>query len=111
MTLAILEDNMMVALPMTERARSLGFEVEVWESLEQAQERFLVAPPTHLVMAMRLASRALVDALDGQVRLAAYGPHVEGDRFQELRRWGIQDLWPNSRLDDKLPAWLQSGAS
>lgn len=109
--LAILEDNMMVALPLVEFARKQGFAVDVWSSAAEALTRVTSEMPTHLVMAMRLADPELVHLLKDRVRVAAYGPHVDGTRFQELRRWGVRDVWPNSRLQDKYPAWLLGAES
>ncbi len=111
MKLAVLEDNMMVALPLIELARQQGFEVEVWNTATEALARLTSDTPTHLVMAMRLADPDLVNLLKDRARVAAYGPHVDGSRFQELRRWGVRDVWPNSRLPDKYPKWLSGAES
>jgi hypothetical protein len=62
---------------------------------------------THLLMDMRLASDALLHALEGRaVQAAAFGPHVEGRQLLELKRQGVSAVWPNSRLLQQLAAWL-----
>ncbi|NMP22075.1 hypothetical protein [Sulfobacillus harzensis] len=109
MNLGILEDNMMVAAPLLDLARQRGFAVEVWRTADEALSRLDAVQPTHVLLAMRLVTRPLAErVVQNGVKTAAYGPHVEGAMFQTMRQWGISAVWPNSRIQDKYPAWLSS---
>ena len=96
----------MFSLPIVELAKAHGMTAEAVGSLDQARAKLAEASITHVLLNMHLATPEFLREMPSQTRVAAYGPHVEGARFLEFRKLGIRDVWPNSKLREKLPEWL-----
>lgn len=97
---------MLVALPVVELAKSQGHAVYVAESPDDALNRLAEGGLKAALLNMRLAAPELVSTALAMVPVACYGPHVDGTLFKEFRLLGVQDVWPNSRLRDRLGPWL-----
>lgn len=102
----LLEDNAMFAVPLMEIAQRSGESLTVVESAAQALAALATGQYEAAVLSMRLATVEFAEKLDRPIPLAAYGPHVEGEMFQTLRRTGVRDVWPNSKLFEKFPVWI-----
>ena len=105
----LIEDNVMFSMPIVELARQCGESVVVAESAAMALD--LLAERSDwkgVLLDMRLADEALFAHLPPDAALAAFGPHVEGASFVAMRQRGIQSVWPNSKLRERLPDWLRA---
>lgn len=102
----LLEDNVMFSVPVTEIARAHGQAVIVAASAAEVLEHLAHPDLLGIVMDMRLSTPDLVAALPASIPAAAFGPHVDGSMFLQMRRLGLRDVWPNSKLREKLPGWL-----
>ncbi len=111
MTVLLLEDNVMFTMPVVEAAGALGHTVIPVASPEEAMARLSPGALDAVLMDMRLVTRELVGAIPSSTAVAAFGPHVEGQLFMELRQLGVKDVWPNSKLREKLPRWLERVAA
>jgi CheY-like chemotaxis protein len=103
----LVEDDLMFSVPIVEMARQGGQTVVVANSLEVAYTHLKALDLVGILMDMRLAAADFIAAIPAQVAVAAFGPHVQGAAFLELRRLGVKEVWPNSKLTDRLPRWLQ----
>lgn len=108
MRLVLLEDNVMVSMPLVDMAQSLGMEVVVASTMAEVQAGLANPDLTHVLLSMRLVMPHQLPQWPAGIKVAAYGPHVEGEQFLAFRRLGIRDVWPNSKLREKLPRWLMA---
>ncbi|PSR23124.1 MAG: hypothetical protein C7B45_04070 [Sulfobacillus acidophilus] len=102
----LVEDDLMFSVPIVEMARQHGHRVVLANSLDVAYTHLQAPDLSGVVLDMRLAPAEFIAAIPVHVAVAAFGPHVEGKLFLELRRLGVKEVWPNSKLSDKLPRWL-----
>lgn len=107
MTFLFLSDNLMFSMPVLETARQLELTTVHASSAAQAQTHLNDPELGAVLLDMRLATRELVQALPAHVAVAAFGPHVEGQMFLDYRKMGIKEVWPNSKLGEKLRPWLE----
>lgn len=107
----LLEDNVMLSMPVVEIAQSLGLSMSVVSSSEEAQQSLHHPALAGVLLDMRLATTDFVKAIPESIPVAGFGPHVEGQWFLTLRQLGIRDLWPHSKLRDKVYPWLQKIAA
>lgn len=102
----LLEDNVMVTLPIVELAQTAGQTVYVAENASDALTRICQGGLDGAVFNMQLATPELISTALGDLPVACYGPHVEGEWFTEYRRLGVREVWPNSKLRVRLAQWL-----
>lgn len=101
----------MFTLPIVEIARAMGVEVHIASSSDEALSVLGSLPIDAVLMDMRISSDEFIAQVVGVYPVAGFGPHVEGEKFLEFRKYGVKTLWPNSKLRDKLPEWLKSVTS
>jgi hypothetical protein len=105
----LLEDNVMFTMPILELARQHGESVIVAENAGRARD--VLAERSDLrgiLLDMRLVDDDLLQHIPPQVAVAAFGPHVEGASFLAMRQRGVKSVWPNSKLRERLPDWMQA---
>ncbi len=105
----LLEDNVMFSMPIMELARQHGEPVIVAEHAARARE--VLAEQSDLrgvLLDMRLVDDELLQQIPAALAVAAFGPHVEGGSFLAMRQRGIKNVWPNSKLRERLPDWLKA---
>lgn len=96
----------MFTLPLVESAKMRGVSLIVAATTAEFLEHLQRDTITAVLLDMRLTTPEVVSHLSVTLPKAAFGPHVEGDSFLALRRLGVQEVWPNSKLAQKFPAWL-----
>ncbi|MCY0878212.1 MAG: hypothetical protein OWU84_04660 [Firmicutes bacterium] len=101
-----LEDNLMFSVAIEEMAKAAGIAVAIVNTPQALAEALRQRDVTGILLDMRLVSDEVWPHLPHGVPVAAFGPHVDGAQFRQMRERGIRDVWPNSRLREQFPRWL-----
>jgi len=104
----LLEDNVMFSMPVMDIARQHHQEVQIAASAEEVLPLLAGENFSGILLDMRLITEDLIKAMGPHRQVAAFGPHVDGEKFIQLRHLGIREVWPNSKLREKLPHWLST---
>lgn len=95
---------------VTGTAAALGLKVSTVDSLSTLQQQVATGPVTAVILDLScgIAPAAVRELLGArQVRLLAFGPHVDTATLEAARQAGFDDVWPRSRLAVALPDWLR----
>ncbi len=96
----------MFSLPLMAAGKVRGVAMTVVATAEEVLAAMKRDDIRAVLLDMRLATTELMSRLPTDIPVAAFGPHVEGQMFLEMRRQGIREVWPNSKLQEKFPRWL-----
>lgn len=95
---------------VTGTAAAVGLKVATVDSLSALQEQLATGSVTAVILDLNcgIAPAAVRELLGTrQVRLLAFGPHVDSVSLEAARQAGFDDVWPRSRLAAALPDWLR----
>lgn len=108
--IVVLEDNVMFSMPLIAASKARGVAITVVETADEVLACMNRDDIRAVLLDMRLTTTELMSQLPTHIPVAAFGPHVEGQMFLEMRRQGIREVWPNSKLHEKFPRWLDEVA-
>ncbi|MCY0909051.1 MAG: hypothetical protein OWR62_11755 [Sulfobacillus thermotolerans] len=64
------------------------------------------SPPPLVLLDLSIWDQRLSPCLEAVQHIAGFGPHVAREQFQAARAQGIETLWANSALSQKLGPWI-----
>ncbi|MHB1953222.1 MAG: hypothetical protein ACYCOU_05690 [Sulfobacillus sp.] len=105
MMVALVQD-LFFAARVQALAQGSGVEAKITTSSAEFLGLLADLQPTHVLLDLSLVTEVILSQVSDVAHVAAFGPHVQREKFLAARRQGIKTLWANSALPERLPAWL-----